>query len=298
MSIIGMATFIIATSLKLGWDAHFFDGYDPEAALNVVVRDERDEAAYRRVEFTFDGMPGEPVPSVMAMPKGQAGPFPALIFLHGIGQDKEFLDRIAEPFVKEGYAIVSFDQLMQGERDLGDENYLQQALAFRRRGAATVIETRRLIDYLETRPDIIKDRIFLLGASYGAITGSTATAFDTRIKAAVLCYGGGDIRKLINSEVVADVAGPAVTLLQEIAAWYVAPADPIRYIHMISPRPVLFQNGKRDSIVPPAASQALFDAAREPKDVLWYDSDHVGLDEEHVVTVLNDAVDWIKAHDQ
>lgn len=298
MTIIGIAAFTVATAFKLGFDAQFFDGYSPDAPLNFVQREARDTTLYHRVEFTFDGMPGEPVPTIMAQPLDQPGPFPTLIFLHGIGQKKEFLDEIAEPFVKEGYAIVCFDQLMQGERSVDDKDFLTQALEFRRRAAATVIDTRRLVDYLDTRSDVIKDRIFLLGASYGAITGSTVAAFDTRIKAALLCYGGGDIRKLIDSEMIGDAVGPAMPLLQEIAAWYMAPADPVRYVAKISPRPVLFQAGKRDRLVPPASSEALIAAAKEPKDVIWYDSDHIGFDKDHAKKVLDDAMVWLKAHDK
>ncbi|HOZ48731.1 MAG TPA: acetylxylan esterase [Candidatus Hydrogenedentes bacterium] len=292
------AMLIIMSALKLSWDVHYFDEYYPDAPLNYTFRSEEMRPDYHRIEFTFEGVPGHPVPAVLAKPKGQEGPFPALIFLHGIGQNKKFLDEIAAPFVKENYIIVSFDQLMQGERDLSEENYLAQGLAFRNRAAYTVIETRRLITLLEQRQDVIPDRIFLLGASYGAITGSTVAAFDHRLRGVCLCYGGGDIRKLVDSVEAQKIIGPAMPLAQAIAAWYMGPADPVRYVRKISPTPVLFQNGRYDSIVPPASSEALIAAAREPKDVIWYESDHVGLDREHVVTVLNDALEWIKAHDK
>jgi dienelactone hydrolase len=298
VSIMTIAMFAVLFALKLSWDTHFYDAYDPSAALNVQMRGTEDRPAYKRIEFTFDGVPGEPVPTLLALPRDVKGPFPALVFLHGIGQQSDFLDEIAGVFTKEGYAICCFDQLMQGERKVSDKSYPKQALEFRRRAAATVNETRRLIDYLVTRPDIDPNRIFLLGASYGAITGSVAAGFDKRIKGAILCYGGGDIRKLIDSKEGAKALGPALTLVQSFASWFLAPSDPVRYVGMISPRPVLLQAGRRDSIVPPAASQALMDAAREPKDIIWYDSDHVGLDRDHVITVLNDAVTWLKKHDK
>ena len=292
------ATLTVLCALKLFSDVHYFDQYHPDAALNAVIRSSETRNAYRRIDLTFEGIPGEPVPTLLCLPKEGAGPFPVLIFLHGIGQEKKFLDRIAEPFVQEGYAIASFDQLMQGERDVSSKGYLAQAIAFRNRPANTIIETRRLIDYFETRPDIDTSRVFLLGASYGAITGSTAAAFDTRIKGALLCYGGGDIPKLVNSEMVAEVVGPAMPLVQNLAQWLLAPADPVRYAYKISPRPVLFQAGKYDRLVPAASAQALISAARQPKDVIWYESDHIGMDEEHVVTVLSDALAWLKAHDR
>jgi len=284
--------------VKVHSDNHFYDDYDPKAPLHATIRGEETRPAYRRLDFTFEGMPGIPVPTLMAMPIKGRPPFPALIFLHGIGQSKGFLDRIAEPFVKEGYVILCFDQYMQGEREINRANPFEMALAFRRRAALTVNETRRLVDYLESRPDIDKDRIFLLGASYGAITGSTAAAFDKRFKAALLCYGGGDPAKLVDSVVVRNVAGPiGVIPIKAVAKWYLGVSDPCNYVAQISPRPVFFQNGKNDTVVPPSSSEALIAAAKEPKDVIWYDSDHVGLDENHVARVLNDALAWLKAHD-
>jgi len=59
----------------------------------------------------------------------------------------------------------------------------------------------------------------------------------------------------------------------------------------------LFQNGTRDTLVPAASGEALFQAAHEPKEIIWYDSDHIGLDEEHVVVVLNDAIEWLRTQD-
>ena len=294
--VVGAALFAVLCVLKLVWDAQFYDDYVSNAPLNVVVREEENRNGYRRVEFTFDGVPGNPVPAVLALPKKEPGPFPGLVFLHGIGQKKEFLDEIAKYFVDAGYAIATFDQYMQGERKLKDANPVERALAFRRRAALTTIEARRMVDYLETRPDIAKDQIFLLGASYGAITGTAAAAFDNRIRGVVLCYGGGNIRKLIDSEAAREAAGPAIGAVKWFLAWLLAPADPVRHVAAISPRPILIQGGRRDRIVPPAAVQALIDAAKEPKDVIWYDSDHVGLDEEHTVKVLKDSIAWLDDH--
>lgn len=282
---------------KRWWDAHYYDGYDPALPLNASVKAEEDRPAYHRVAFTFDGLPGMPVPSLMALPRDSKGPFPCVIFLHGIGQEKEFLDDIAAPFTQAGFAFVSFDQYTRGDRKLKDTKRLESLLAFRRRGALTVIETRRLMDYLQTRDDIARDRIYLCGASYGAITGSTAAAFDPRIRAVVLCYGGGNLRLLFGNREAAEMIGALRKPAQWFLTWLLAPSDPVRHVAQISPRPILFQNGTHDSLIPTAAAQALYDAAKDPKQITWYDSDHVGLDVAHTWRVLTEAVDWLKNQD-
>ena len=59
------------------------------------------------------------------------------------------------------------DQTVQQSRDLG-----------------------RSIDYLETRPDIDRDRLAFYGLSAGAINGPILTALEPRFKASILVSGG------------------------------------------------------------------------------------------------------------
>jgi dienelactone hydrolase len=322
-------------AIKAYRDTHFFDNYDPSAPLNVAVlgtteeHKETPEASYTITRFTFDGYKGEQVPTLIALPmKGTGKKLPAVIFLHGIGQNKNFLKEITAPYNQTGFALLCFDQYTRGERKLrGKQSFLARCKAFAQRAAKTVNETRRLLDYLSTRPDIDPQRIYLVGASYGAVTGSTVLAKDKRLRAGVLVYGGGDFGKLLNSDAnhlsVAAALGlidgrnlnpekpplPKLTRSQErkvgfvlgcivpVARYFLGAADPIRYAGQIAPRPVYFQNGAHDVLVPVAAGKALQDAAREPKKITWYDSDHVGIDLEQTKRVLMDGLKWLLEQD-
>jgi dienelactone hydrolase len=292
-----LASALFALSIvKARADAAYFDGYDAAAPLNAQVWDDSSSFDYRRIAFTFDGLPGQPVPAILGVPKDDEA-FPCVIFLHGIGQDKSFHDEIAPIFTEAGFAIATFDQYTRGERKLDDgANLFEEALALRRRAALTVLETRRLVDYLITRNDIDPDRIYLLGASFGAITGSTAAAFEPRIRAAVLTYGGGDFSKLFASREAKAALGPLHGPVAALTGYLMAPADPVQYVADIAPRPVLLQNGEGDGIIPPSAARALQDAAAQPKKVVWYDGDHIGLDEDHVRRVLDDTIEWLRDH--
>lgn len=291
-----VALFVALIGAKLWWDAGYYNGYEAELPLNAIVQAEEAREGYRRVAFAFDSVPGQRVPGLLALPPAE-GRYPCVIFLHGIGQSKSFLDDIAPFFTSEGFALVTYDQYTRGERRLDDPNPVEEALALRRRAALNVIETRRLIDYLETRADIAADRIYLVGASFGAITGATAAAFDERMRAVVLTYGGGDLPVLLNSEAARGQLGFLTRPLSYIGACFLAPADPIRHVDEIAPRPILFQNGREDSLIPPASALALFNAAEEPKELVWYEGDHIGLDEATVRRVLDDAVVWLQARD-
>ncbi len=329
-----MTVAVLLWVLKAYRDAHYFDNYDPRAPLNLVVQEtievnrETPEKGLSLTRFTFDGYRGERVPALISLPAKSGGKkLPAVVFLHGIGQNKNFLKQIASPFNQAGFAIASFDQFTQGERKLKTQSFLAQLEAFRQRPAKTVNEARRLIDYLATRPDIDPGRIYLVGASYGAVTGSTLMARDPRLRAGVLVYGGGDLSKLADSYAnhlkVAVLLGlidgknlnpekpplPILTPAQErkvalvlgcikpLVRYFLGVADPIHYVARISPRPIYFQNGKHDVLVPAAAGAALQEAAREPKTITWYESDHVGINLEHTKRVLDDGLKWLLEQD-
>ena len=82
-----------------------------------------------------------------------------------------------------------------------------------------------------------------------------------------------------------------------IVRYFLGAADPIHYAGEISPTPVYFQNGKYDVLVPASAGKALQDAAREPKKITWYESDHVGIDLEQTKRVLEDGLKWLLEQD-
>jgi dienelactone hydrolase len=330
-----LALVVLLWAIKVYRDAHYFDNYDPSAPLNVTVSETTEvnkdtpEQDYTITKFTFDGYKGEKIPTLTSMPMNRRGKkLPVVIFLHGIGQNKNFLKEITAPFNQVGFAFVSFDQYTQGERKLGGKkSFLAGLQAFAQRPAKTINETRRLIDYLLTRPDIDPQRIYLVGASYDAVTGSTVLAKDKRLRSGVMVYGGADFSKLLDS--YANHLGVAVALglidgknlnpekpplpkltpsqerkvgivlgcIKPIARYFIGVADPIHYADQISPRPVYFQNGTHDVLVPASAGQALQDAAKEPKKITWYESDHVGIDLEHTKRVLGDGLKWLLEQD-
>ena len=331
-----VALIVLLWGIKAYRDAHYFDTYEPRAPLNVTMLEttevtrEAPETGYTITRFVFDGYKGEKIPTLISMPIRHGGKkLPAVIFLHGIGQNKGFLKEITFPYNQAGFAFVCFDQYTQGERKLrGKRPFLGRFGALAQRGAKTVNETRRLIDYLSTHPEIDSKRIYLVGASYGAIMGSIIMAQDKRLRAGVMVYGGANLRKLLDSPAsrlgVAAALGyiddekanpekpplPKLTASQErkvrvvmgclipVARYFLGVADPIHFAGRISPTPVYFQNGRHDVLVPRSAGQALQDAAHEPKKITWYESDHVGIDLEQTQRVLEDGLKWLLEQDE
>ncbi len=297
-------------------DATYFNNYDPSLAFNTNVLEVTDvdkmgevfgierPQRFQRMKLQFQSRPGEMIPTLIHWPLDRKGKVPVIVFMHGIGQKKEFIGEISTPFNEAGFAMACFDQIMQGERKV--KGALAQAVAFRQRPWRTINDARRLIDYLCTHPDIDSERIYLVGASYGAITGCTVVAKEERIRAAIMVVGGGNINVLLDAPLikgeVAKAAHPIVhTLVKPIVRYIMAPADPINYASNTSPTPVLFQNGSQDTLVSPEAGKELFKAAGEPKEIRWYPCDHPGLKREEgpiIVQILDEGLEWLLDQDK
>jgi dienelactone hydrolase len=285
--------------------AHYFDQYDPSLPLNAEVVERTPKDGYILEKVYFESRPGEKVPTFFTFPPDATGKLPLIVFLHGIGQNKDFIEEITLPFNQNGFAMATFDQSTRGERKLPkDKGAWEEVKAFFDRPWKTVNDARRLLDYCMTRDDIDMQRIYLVGASYGAITGSTFAAFDQRVKAAALVYGAGNIEQMLDARMInAEVATqypqlePLLPYVRSFAAYVLDPADPIHYVDNISPRPVLFQNGRDDGLIATVAAEALQAKAGEPKTILWYEGDHIGLHRPTVARVLQDGLEWLLKQD-
>lgn len=308
-----LAIIVLLLVAKIWADSTYFNDYDPSLPFNVQVQEVAQindtielfgisrPRRFEKVLFTMDTRPNEPMPVLMTLPAERKGRVPAIVFLHGIGQSKGFLQQICTPFNEAGFAMACFDQSMQGDREV--EGIWNSAVAFRKRPWKTINDTRRLIDYLQTHPEIDPERVYLIGASYGAITGTTATAFDNRIRASVLVVGGANIRTMLDAPLIKNAVPNSLLhwLGKQVVAFMMKPADPKRYAAGTAGRPILMLNGSEDTLVSPEAGNELYAALGEPKEIRWYPCDHPGLrdsDAAIVVQILDDGLAWLLEQDK
>lgn len=321
----GLTVLVLVVGLfilkKIG-DARYYSDYDPNLALNV------EEGRIEKVEDTIEvfGIPrdrhfqkqhvvfqarvGEPVPTLVTLPidyKPGDPKLPVIVFLHGSGQKKDFLLDITTPMNDGGFAMACFDQHGCGERKTGNKSLLGEAGTYLQRAGKTVNDGRRLIDYLQTRPEIDPERIYLVGASYGAITGTVLVAKDKRIKAADLVVGGGDISVMLDAPLIkgeldkANVPRFVQAMAKSAVVFLMGVADPVRHAPNTAPTPVFMQNGSDDMLVWPKAGDALFAALAEPKEIKWYPIDHPGLrktDGPEILRLLDDGLAWLTEQDK
>lgn len=303
-----LALLIALVASKSYSDARYFNNYDPALPADAKIETVSEvtepievfgierQRAYRRTKFDFEARPGDRVPCILTQPTTFEGKLPTIVFLHGSGQRKDFVEEICSPFNKAGFAMVSFDQWNCGERKYA-KTTSEKLLSWRDRGWKTVNDARRLADYLLTRPDVDPDRLYLIGASYGAMTGTHVLARDKRYKAGILVVGGGDFRVMIDAPLIRNnVPGLVLAACRPLARWFGGPFDPVQSAPNTGPTPILMQNGSDDELVSPEAGKALFAALSEPKEITWYPIDHPGLrdgDGPKIIEMLDAGVVWL-----
>lgn len=247
-------------------------GYDPAAPL-----DEQRSAAVERegvVEerFSFRGAWGRIVPGVLVRPAITNGPVPAIIVQHGLnaGKDDRRIDVLRRAWAATGIACATIDAPRHGERAEGSVFEVLGLLALPYAGLQyvqqTVIDLRRLVDLLRSRPEIDGGRLGYLGFSMSTFLGVQFVAVEPRIRVAGLAMGGAGLFHFL-----AGRAPAAARTDQDLVARLI---DPLHYAARIAPRPVLQVNGTRDQVVPAALGHMLQSTLAEPKRMLWYDGGH------------------------
>jgi dienelactone hydrolase len=256
--------------------------YEPGAPLDAAATPLNGEGV-RSFSVRFRGANGETVPGLLSLPPGAEGakPAPCVLLLHGLGGSKGQMLLPALALARRGYATLAIDIAGHGERArIGGKEPSAYTLAEMRQGAAqTVVDLRRAVDFLTTRPEIDKKRLGFVGVSLGGILGGVFVADEPRVRAACLWAAGGDWGKLVitSAHPTVQKLRAAGTITADAAAIeaQMAEVDPARTAGRIAPRPLLMINGDRDTIVPRACTDALFAAAREPKRIDFLPGGHV-----------------------
>lgn len=139
-----------------------------------------------------------------------------------------------------------------------------------------VKELRRDLDMLLTDARVDPNRVAYIGHDFGAMYGMVMAGVDPRVSVAAFQAGNsrfGEWFLYNQTKLTTEEKQQVVDKL--------APVDPVRFIGRLAGKPVLLQFSKKDFYVPLDRARALVDAAKEPKQVLFYDADH-GLNQQAV----------------
>lgn len=180
---------------------HFFS-YDKGIPLQASTVSKKEEPGYVREKIVFRSPSDARVPAYLALPKGGNPPYACVLLLHGIGSSKESWwqadnfssgGNLMQQLVAANIAVMALDAEYHGERLAYNDYESPEVFTFekgwfsraRDMVVQSVIETRRAMDYLATRPEIDTSRIGAIGFSMGGMMVFNLAALDPRVKVAV-----------------------------------------------------------------------------------------------------------------
>ena len=228
--------------------------------LPGVVRSSRDVSGGHKIQLEM-AAEREHVPAILLLPDSSTSPTPrcpAALLLHGFTSRKERMtEGIGRALLTQGVATLAIDLPLHGAREgnieqLSLRNPLQLVGTWR----LALSDIRRSIDYLEQLAAVDPKRLAMVGYSLGSYLAVVAAADDPRVRALVLA-SGGDLPEQT----------PFATLVR-------AAADPIRAVRKFSGCPLLMVNGRNDRTIKPSQAERLYAAARDPKQIFWYNGGH------------------------
>jgi dienelactone hydrolase len=235
-------------------------GLDPlpertDLKAEVTGRIEHDEFYVEKLHF--QSRPGLYVTGNFYVPKKIEKPLPAILYVCGHGQVKKdgvsYGNKVTYQhhgawFARNGYVCLTIDTLQMGEIEgihHGTHRYGMWWWLNRGFTPAGVEAWNcvRALDYLETRPEVDKERFGVTGRSGGGAYSWWIAAIDDRIKAAVPVAG---ITDLENHVVDGCVEGHCDCMyMVNTYRW-----DYPQVAALVAPRPLLISNTDSDGIFP------------------------------------------------
>lgn len=226
--------------------------YDRSLPLDIREEGVTAEGGATIHAFNYRDMSGKRDLAFLVLPTG-AGPFGAAMFLSGGVSGRGEFESEAVYFAGQGIASLLLDYPEMYPVPVTD----QEAVA------ETIFETRefsRLFDWLAARPDVDLHRLGLVGVSYGAVRAATFAGVE-----------GGRLKVAVLMSVPASYGTTAM-----------APFDPIAWAPYVSPCSLHIQEGTQDAWFTRADAESLLAAAREPKQLVWYEAGH-GLNDQATI---------------
>ena len=184
----------------------------------------------------------------------------AVIFIHGKSNNRHVMLHEAAAVARRGIGVLLYDSRASGDSDGQLHSW----------GHREQLDLVAALDDLVERPEIEPGRIGVYGFSVGANTALLRAVQDLRIRALILsgaCPSLMHYLRHISSR-------PRFLMAWLLLRKYRRAGIPVEQIDLtariaeFSPRPLLMVRGTGSVTVPVTQVQALFDAAREPKEML------------------------------
>jgi alpha-beta hydrolase superfamily lysophospholipase len=178
-----------------------------------------------------------------------------VVYLHGVGDNRESSIGIADHFVGRGFDVVAYDSRAHGESE-------GQACTY---GYYEKQDLKKVLDRIEHGP------LVLVGTSLGGAVALQEAATDERIAAVVAVAPFSDLRTAVSERAPFFASKSNVSDALRIAEtqghFIVDDVSPMTAAGRVA-APTLIVHGDHDSETPHAHSLRIFAALREPKKLI------------------------------
>jgi fermentation-respiration switch protein FrsA (DUF1100 family) len=225
-------------------------------------------ADYPRLEATLEGVTFPSSDGTLLAGWFIPGESPrTVILLHGFTDIRDKMLPHANFLHGAGYSVLLFDFRSRGESE-GDA----VTLGFHERG-----DVQGAVQFLKDRENADGENIGVLGVSMGAATAIMVAAETPELKAVVSESAFKSIDSAIASAFEHFIHLPAfpyapitVFIIEQRLGLNTNQVVPEEYVGLISPRPVFIIHGQEDETIVPEDADALYSAAKEPKESIWF----------------------------
>jgi dienelactone hydrolase len=259
----------------------------PHIDLNPEKVEEVDRGDFVREKVLLRATEHSLMPVYLLLPKEAQRPLPVVVAYHGHGygvkdiaglwedgqeryEPSGYHKDFAVALCRRGFAVAAPEISCFGERR-SDFSYLNQEtgspvpttcdhaakLAFHLGGSIVglrVFDGKRLVDYLETRPDLDTARLGAMGISGGGMHTFFSTCLDERIRACVVSGYYGTFQDSILA-----MAHCTCNFVPGLARF----GEMHDLVGLIAPRPFLVESGTYDPIFPSEITRQSLEITRE-----------------------------------
>ncbi|SDM69389.1 Dienelactone hydrolase [Daejeonella rubra] len=238
--------------------AQCFGPWPEKTSLNARITGIIERDTYRIEKIVFDSRPGFPVTANLYVPKGRKFPLPGVIGTCGHGDPGKatpIYQSFAQGLARQGYVVLIFDPIGQGERvqyltkdlkpihgiGVSEHNYSGKQMVLNGESLSSWFtwDCIRCVDYLLSRPEVDSKHIGVTGNSGGGTQATWLCGAEPRLTmAAPSCFVVGFEQNLKN-ELPADIeqCPPGAISLG---------LDHLDFIAAMAPKPVILLSQEKD----------------------------------------------------
>ena len=224
------------------------------------------------------------VPIHILLPHGQSGPFPVVVILHYWGAMNRNVERgMGQELNKRGIAAVLMTLPYHLERTPPGSRSGEMAIQPDIDELNTTLlqclqDTRRAVDFIDSRPEFDHSRIGVAGLSLGAIVTALVYGVDTRIRHAAFVLGGVDIAHILwySSRVVPQrEALRKKGFTEESLREALKELEPGQYLAARPDTDAYVVAARYDTVIPAESTTELIQDLKQPK-ISWMNTGHFG----------------------